>query len=410
MDIVDAAWTKFYEFSSADVRVARIFVETLIKESKADWEFIRGLLKFVVYGGRIESVFDGQVLESYLATLFNPDKVTGRAGQMLAKGVELLAVDNIKEIQNFIATSIPSEDDPHLFGLPLNIRFSWQLTEAEETIARMRMTGSTLSGNERSRWADACNPILHLWKRLCQGGDLHSRQIPAVKESTDPLAEMMSLEFIHAVKLMQKIHANLTLINKSIRGTLLPDKVTLESIKSLQLHQTPDAWQDMWSGPRDPAEYLTTLVYKAKSVQELASQSDQSAIRQKPVDFSKLFRPGRLLNALRQVTARYGLLSYCCEGSCILNRTRIIQGVLLQGALFDGKLRDTAVSSPPVTNAPQLTLGWTKTGSQAIYKENECVAVPLYNDVTRTELVAAVMMPCSDPHKWNIAAVALFLK
>uniref|UniRef100_A0A158PAK5 Dynein heavy chain n=1 Tax=Angiostrongylus cantonensis TaxID=6313 RepID=A0A158PAK5_ANGCA len=258
---IPQAWTKFYEFSSADVRVARMLIEGLIKESRiddfkargrdvkahpqpgADWEFIRGLLKFVIYGGRIENAFDGQVLDSYLSTLFTGEKITGRSGKMLSKGVELLAVDNTKEIQKYIATSIPSEDDPSLFGLPMNIRYSWQLTEAEETISRLRMAGKTIIGNERTRWNEACQPILQLWKRLCQGGDLHSRQ-------------------------------------------------------------TPDTWHDYWSGPRDPAEYLSTLIYKAKSVQELASCSEELDFRQTAVDFSKLFRPGRLLNALRQMTAR----------------------------------------------------------------------------------------------------------
>ncbi|RCN38666.1 hypothetical protein ANCCAN_15423 [Ancylostoma caninum] len=86
------------------------------------------------------------------------------------------------------------------------------------------------------------------------------------------------------------------------------------------------------------------------------------------------------------------------------------QGILLQGALFDGQLRSTLVSSPPVTNAPQLTLGWTQIGSPTIYKEQESITVPLYTDASRTEHVATVQMPCTEVHKWNIAAVALFLR
>ncbi|KAK6054420.1 hypothetical protein COOONC_08076 [Cooperia oncophora] len=192
---------------------------------------------------------------------------------------------------------------------------------------------------------------------------------------------------------VQRIHASLSLVNKTIRGTVTPDKSTLEVIKSLQLHQ-------------------------AKSVQELVANPDKNDFRKTPVDFSKLFRPGRLLNALRQVTARSSgctmdmlRLSSAWDASLIANDISIqVQGILLQGALFDGKLRDTVASSPPVTNAPQLTLGWTKIGSPAQYKENESVAVPLYTDVTRSEYIATVIMPCSDVHKWNIAAVALFLR
>ncbi|KAK6729949.1 hypothetical protein RB195_006788 [Necator americanus] len=413
---IPQAWTKFYEFSNSDVRVARVLIDTLVSESNADWEFVRGLLMFVVYGGRIESIFDSQVLESYLLTLFNPEKITGRPGQLLAKGIELLAVDNIKEIQKFITKSIPPEDDPDLFGLPVNIRFSWQVTEAEATIARMRISVAS-DGEKRSSWAEACNPILQLWKRLCQGGDLHSRQIPTLKECSDPIAEIMSLEFIHAVKMVQKIHACLTLVSKSIRGTVTPNKSTTEVIKSLQLHQSPDSWHNLWSGPQDPAQYLTTLIDKAKSVQELVSLSKQDGFLATPLDFSKLFRPGRLLNALRQTTARTKgctmdslRLSSAWDASRFANDIAIhVKGILLQGALFDGQLRSTLVSSPPVATAPQLTLGWTQISSPTLYKEHESVSVPLYSDASRSEHIATIQMPCTDVHKWNIAAVALFL-
>ncbi|VDM55898.1 unnamed protein product [Angiostrongylus costaricensis] len=161
---IPQAWTKFYEFSSADVRVARMLIEGLIKESNADWEFIRGLLKFVIYGGRIENSFDGQVLDSYLSTLFTGEKITGRSGKMLSKGVELLAVDNMKEIQKYVATSIPSEDDPSLFGLPMNIRYSWQLTEAEETVSRMRMShGGKSPSDPQGQWLPV---VVKIWGRL----------------------------------------------------------------------------------------------------------------------------------------------------------------------------------------------------------------------------------------------------
>ncbi|VDM76640.1 unnamed protein product [Strongylus vulgaris] len=435
---IPQAWTKFYEFSNSDVRVARVFVETFIKESKADWEFIRGLLMFVIYGGRIENVFDSQVLESYLITFFTSEKVTGRSGQLLAKGIELPAMASIQEFRKFITTAIPAEDDPSLFGLPVNIKFSWELTEAENTIARIRTAVKTTTGHDRNSWAQACTPILQLWKRLCQGNDLHSRQLPNPKESSDPITEVVSLEFIHAIKLVQKIHASLTLVNKSVKGTVTPDKVTLEVINSLQLHQTPDTWCDLWLGPREPAEYLSTLIYKvddyqapeiyglpieckqfqAKSVQELVSRSEQPDFLKTPLNFSQLFRPGRLLNALRQVTARTKgctmddlRLSSAWESSYFGDDIAVqVKGILLQGALFDGQLRSTLASSPPVTNAPQLTLGWTQVGSPNVYNKQECISVPLYTDASRSELIATVQMKCSDVHRWNIASVALFLR
>ncbi|VDM80986.1 unnamed protein product [Strongylus vulgaris] len=104
------------------VMLQRSLKVTFEPPPEADWEFIRGLLMFVIYGGRIENVFDSQVLESYLITFFNAEKVTGRSGQLLAKGIELPALASI--------------------------------------------------------------------------------QLPNPKESPDPIAEVVSLEFIHAIKLV----------------------------------------------------------------------------------------------------------------------------------------------------------------------------------------------------------------
>ncbi|KAK6014302.1 dynein heavy chain [Ostertagia ostertagi] len=109
---------------------------------EADWEFIRGLLMYVVYGGRIENIFDSQVLESYLLTLFTPEKVTGRSGQMLAERRRATRCGQYQgntavyhDVNTFRRPAKP------LWSLPMNIRFSWQLTEAEDTIARMRIAG-----------------------------------------------------------------------------------------------------------------------------------------------------------------------------------------------------------------------------------------------------------------------------
>ncbi|PAV67535.1 hypothetical protein WR25_06694 [Diploscapter pachys] len=321
---IPQAWTKFYEFSNADVRVARVLIEQLTGQGGTDWEFIRGLLQFVIYGGRIESQFDSNVLVSYLNTLFNGQKITGQRGQQVASGIEIITADNIKEFVNHTAKSIPDEDEPALFGLPANIRFSWQLTEAEETVARMRNA----------------------------------------------------------------------------------------------LFQCPDEWSNYWTGPRESAEYLNAVIFKAKSTQEILSASEKGDFLQNPVNLSMLFRPTTLLNALRQATARK--MSKALDELRLVsswdNRPQAgavlsmqVKGIQLQGALFDGLLRETTSSSPPTTVAPPLALSWMPLDSSPA-SSSDSVLVPLYSDSDRQSLIASVTMPCRNPDQWNIAAVALFLK
>ncbi|CAI4230143.1 unnamed protein product [Auanema sp. JU1783] len=302
---IPQAWSKFYEFSNADVRIARWMIEQLTEDRKPDWDFIKGLLLFVVYGGRIENVFDSFILESYLKKLFNENVITGSEGQTVANNIRILSSNKVEEYLDYIQKDVPNEDNPNLFGLPPNIRVSWELTEAEETISKLRFSASANNTkNDRSDWNEITSPVLNLWKRLCQGSDIHTKQIPNAIESGDPLVEVMSIEYAHAIQVVQSIHISLSKVSKAIRGVEAADSSTLKTIESLRLQSVPQNWENVWIGPVNPAEYLTSLIFKAKATEELLTLTKQGELLSKPVNMSKLLRPGVLLNALRQVTAR----------------------------------------------------------------------------------------------------------
>ncbi|PAV81528.1 hypothetical protein WR25_18204 [Diploscapter pachys] len=188
--------------------------------------------------------------------------------------------------------------------------------------------------------------------------------------------------------------------------------------KSFSLFMCPDEWSNYWTGPRESAEYLNAVIFKAKSTQEILSASEKGDFLQNPVNLSMLFRPTTLLNALRQATARK--MSKALDELRLVsswdNRPQAgavlsmqVKGIQLQGALFDGLLRETSSSSPPTTVAPPLALSWMPLDSSPA-SSSDSVLVPLYSDSDRQSLIAPVTMPCRNPDQWNIAAVALFLK
>lgn len=93
---------------------------------------------------------------------------------------------------------------------------------------------------------------------------------------------------------------------------------TAPLIYVLQEHaslQTPEQWQEAWSGPSDPAQYLSTLVSKAKSTEELSRVNDSNKILASPIKLGCIFRPTALLNALRQLTARFPLFWMCISSN-----------------------------------------------------------------------------------------------
>ncbi|GMT29051.1 hypothetical protein PFISCL1PPCAC_20348, partial [Pristionchus fissidentatus] len=111
------AWTRYYEFSTADVRMAKTIIETMTQSDAVDWAFIRGLYEFTIYGGRLESDFDSAVLKSYVKRLFNSSRITGRQGEEVAATIEIIAASKTDDYVNHIMRVLPTgEDRPDLFG------------------------------------------------------------------------------------------------------------------------------------------------------------------------------------------------------------------------------------------------------------------------------------------------------
>ncbi|GMT01207.1 hypothetical protein PENTCL1PPCAC_23381, partial [Pristionchus entomophagus] len=408
---IPQAWTRYYEFSTADVRMAKAIVETMTQSDAVDWAFIRGLYEFTIYGGRLENDFDSAVLRSYLKRLFNSSKIIGRGGQEVAAGIEIIPASKTEDYVNHIVRVLPSgEDKPELFGLPANIRMAWMRSEAERTITSLRMLdsgSSTSSSTQSSQWASVSNPLLVHWKRLLTGTDLHTRSTEVnVKNGSEPLAQVLGLEFGFSIGVLQQLHQQLTLINRIVKSVVKADKKMEEVLNSLILHQTPDDWQMIWNGPRDPSEYLSTIVYRTKCTQDLYHAADSNQLLLKPVNLAKLLRPKTLLTALRQMTARkqqveMDTLQLRCSWEASKAPGAIaltVNGLQLQGALFEGNygstLKSTNESSASFTSAPSIILAWSSESS--IYSDDSSVSVPIYSNSDRSELIATVQMPTDD--------------
>ena len=90
---IPQGWTKFYEFSTSDLRAASEIIARLCEEARRHntpirWEDAHGLLSLAVYGGRVDNTFDARVLGSYLSQYFNND-VIGDSSRGRSKVVQL---------------------------------------------------------------------------------------------------------------------------------------------------------------------------------------------------------------------------------------------------------------------------------------------------------------------------------
>lgn len=107
---VPQGWSKFYEFSFADLRSGADIIDlsiqvldpraypsgqcvcvnlsptlTLTRGHTQDgkqpqWKYVTGLLENAIYGGRVDNAYDILVLRTYLAQFFNSNMVTTSTG------------------------------------------------------------------------------------------------------------------------------------------------------------------------------------------------------------------------------------------------------------------------------------------------------------------------------------------
>ncbi|MCP9266202.1 DYHC2 [Dirofilaria immitis] len=259
---IPQAWSKFYEFNNSDLRVARKFVENVTRDNKiVDWQLIHGLMQTVAYGGRIDNDFDMNVLNVYLKRYFNPS-IIGTNGAEIAQNISIPFSSNITDYINVININIPEEDNPSLFGLPSNISTAREMAETINTIRQIRsmqIVGTTEVTFDRNVWNKALNPILTLWKRLNSQSTLHSMNVPSAQHTDDPILEIISLEYVHAITLVQKVHKFLGAVSKCLRGIQMLTPEIAINARTLMMHQTPEEWQEAWIGPSDPAQYLSAL-------------------------------------------------------------------------------------------------------------------------------------------------------
>uniref|UniRef100_A0A183BTS1 Cytoplasmic dynein 2 heavy chain 1 n=1 Tax=Globodera pallida TaxID=36090 RepID=A0A183BTS1_GLOPA len=471
-NFIPQAWLKAYEFSEADLRTAKMALQSLfgIVERNnlkgVDWEMFRGLMLNAIYGGRIEVELDNRVLLAFLLELFNFNMIDGAGGE-LAPGLKMPLFGEQKGFVDWISSTLPETDRPELMFLPRNIMLSWDLVQSDAAVAKLRrlFTAVALSQQiapavdapqspelsdtkifSKRLWNDSLGPILSLWKKLnqqnpqlLQSAQEEQKQRPisasrpekahptASGHEEDPLVEMLQLEFVYSLKMLHCIHSSLSAISRAIKGINLPEKCTIELAQSLINFQIPMSWDALWSGgPSVPAQYLEELIYKVRSTQTLLSQAKSQQLLSVPVSLGQLFRPATLLNAFRQYSARklgasldelelcthwHGAVQQMADNAAAPKMTLSL--LCIQGALFDGvELRPVTPSAAPFSPVPQLHILWAKINSNAPAEAENQLRLPLFADAERREApVIEVKVPCSPASKnlWTLAGVALFL-
>ena len=456
---IPQGWTKAYEFSAADLRSAADIIDELCRKAPGGgggegaavpWTTIWGLLKFAIYGGRIDVVHDERVLLTYLRKFFHKDILSTQgkdAGRKLTAGLTLPTSTTHGEYVALIQR-LPDVDTPNLFSLPDNIDAALQQNQSTAVVAALRklqVTGGSLGRFDRQTWKAALGPLCAMWDKLTGtgagggggGGGMTARgekKPPAVglltrpprlrkgEEAYTPLESFVVNENAKVHDLLLVMHGTLSGLSAVLQGHgLLTDDLFSEG-QSLMLGCVPWwKWCRTWVGPDDPAVFVREVVGRKQALLGWLAKADKGQLLEQPLSLADLFTPKVFLNALRQQTARESghpidelrlvasFRSHLLPTQCV--RVSVV-GLMLQGCGFAGEvLSPLVVESPSLLQLPECWFGYIGKGEAEPYGEGQnALALPLYFSPSREQLVCEVKVPCKGQlDRWILTGAALFI-
>jgi dynein heavy chain 2 len=189
---VPQGWTKFYEFSLADLRAGAGVIDAAVGAAESagrrvPWALIHGLFETAVYGGRIANPFDLEVLQAYLRIFLSDEALRAMsatanrddAGSKEASDGATSVLRSIlprtfmlpdsREKSDYVAIvqRLPELDPPSMFGLPANIERSLQRAKAERVVAQLLVlskSAQSSDGFNRAEWKKQLGPLLRVWQ------------------------------------------------------------------------------------------------------------------------------------------------------------------------------------------------------------------------------------------------------
>lgn len=190
---IPQGFTKFYDFSDSDLRVAIDFVRLLMEQqhqpvagkkgsagggaAAIEWNFVGKIIEIVAFGGRLSNEQDLKVLVAHVgnffkASLFSPSwnvlpllgDVVGTGG---ANSVPMSGrVSDYHEFLDRAFGEAGKDVDPQNFGLPKNVRALQNVQTCRQLLKQLRRENGKAENKNNNVDRQRLKPILSLWKNL----------------------------------------------------------------------------------------------------------------------------------------------------------------------------------------------------------------------------------------------------
>ncbi|CAJ1028022.1 Dynein heavy chain, N-terminal region 2/Hydrolytic ATP binding site of dynein motor region/AAA domain (dynein-related subfamily)/P-loop containing dynein motor region/P-loop containing dynein motor region D4/Microtubule-binding stalk of dynein motor/ATP-binding dynein motor region/Dynein heavy chain region D6 P-loop domain/Dynein heavy chain AAA lid domain/Dynein heavy chain C-terminal domain containing protein, putative [Leishmania lindenbergi] len=417
---VPQGWSKYYEFSPADLKAATDVLTSLAKQPQLDWVTLTGFLESCLYGGRLENAVDEKVLELLIQTYFNED-VLLKDKSPVFPGVTAANAGSLDRMVAMLQASMPDVDPPALLCMCDNADRTVQEDVAHATCESLRelCTKETTEQTSGEKWRERLRPALEVWK----GSGIAANGLPQTMSSHTSDPEPMEVFFISELNLIAALIKDLSVffdtLHSVAEGVLIPDSALRAEATELMNGRMPSRWLDRMDGPQEAKMWLALLWRKYNTTRASVKVPFSTSVT---YDLSSLLRPQTFFNALRQHTAR-ATKAPLADLVLVATMDNVVHGgvtvkvaaksLVMQGAAVagDGCLAAVQANSPSsVQLSMDITASWVPAGK--VKHSSQSAAIPVYADAERRTMIFPLRVRCAgeaEATKTALNGVACYL-
>ncbi|XP_028903091.1 dynein heavy chain 8, axonemal isoform X1 [Ornithorhynchus anatinus] len=415
-------WNIPYEFNSADFTASVQFIQNHLDECDikkgVSWSTVRYMIGEVQYGGRVTDDFDKRLLNCFARVWFS-EKMFEPAFCFYT-GYKIPVCKTLDQYFEFIQ-SLPSLDNPQVFGLHPNADITYQSNTASEVLETITNIQPKESGGGPGETREAIvyrlaedmlsklppDYIPHEVKaRLVKMGPLNSMNI-FLRQEIDRMQRVITI-----------LRSSLSDLKLAIEGTIIMSENLRDALDNMYDARIPQLWKRVsWDS--------STLGFWFTELLERNTQFSTWIFEGRPNVFwmTGFFNPQGFLTAMRQEVTRahkgWALDSVTIHNE-VLKQTKeeissapaegvYIYGLYLDGAAWDRRNSKLSESTPKVlfTQLPVLHIYAINSTAP---KDPRLYVCPVYKKPRRTDLTFVTVVylrTVLTPDHWILRGVAL---
>ncbi|CAM9536041.1 unnamed protein product [Choristocarpus tenellus] len=462
---VPLGWSKRYEFSEADAACALQAIDSWLESAasggqhispeKVPWEALRALLGQSVYGGRVDSRFDQELLEGFVSSLFQPQAFDLDFplcnSHQIEEGHSAVTLPDATTLAAFLqwAEALPVNNPPTWLGLAPNAEAALLTSRGAQLLSSLQiiqddglgMEAAALTLAESSqmggggqeakleqlaqtgqRWLSRLPEVLKLGRLI----DRVASKERGVEEEGDALHRCLCREMATGSSLLAKVRADLTAVQKLCKGDIKATNEVRLLMNTLVKDVVPTSWKSgLVQAAMGAVDWLEDFRKRLAHLEALAESDALAGPSAGPYWLGGLFSPDAFITATRQFVARKLecsledlVLDFVIDSGQrpIGDATTAfpLTGLVLEGAGWSADGDYLTISREHRTALPRCQICWARrkvnVSSNIGPASKAEVVVPVYLHDGRSDLIVAVELsiPTDIPAAiWRQRGVAL---